>query len=125
MRLIEDRKGLQEELFGSVNEETLQAFKKYHFERPNIYSLFDEYAKMMAETGRKRYSAKCIMERIRWDQDMKYREGEFKISNSFTSLYARLFVYMNPEYKDFFQFKKVRGLKKPQSNVHYLNEDKK
>jgi len=104
---------LNQTLFGTVDKHTLQKFKAYHLDRPEILELFTEYAKMMHQTGRNHYSAKCIIERIRWDQDLRYPDTKFKISNSFTSLYVRLFIYLNPEFIDFFQLKPVRGLRNP------------
>ena len=101
---------LAKELFGTVNRATIRKFKEYNTARPEIYAHFKQYAFAMKKTGRKRYSAKCIMERIRWDFDMKYKSTEFKISNSFTSLYVRLLILREPEFRKFFQLKKVHGL---------------
>lgn len=100
-------------LFGTINQDTRDAFREYHAKRPEIYKLFLQYSTQMMSTGRKRYSAKCIMERIRWEEDFKRPGSQFKISNSFTSIYVRMLIYNHPEFADFFKLKKVRGLRKP------------
>lgn len=115
---------LKAELLGDVSEETLDAFRQYHRERPHIFRLFKQYAHQMRATGRTRYSAKSIIERIRWDHDIEHPEEEFKISNSFTSLYVRLLIWHEPNFRDFFVLKRLRGLSNPYGPEHYISEDR-
>jgi hypothetical protein len=45
-----------------------------------------------------------IIERIRWETMIKAKQG-FKISNSMTAFYSRLFTLENPTYSNLFKFK--------------------
>ena len=102
---------LYNKLFGDYDSSSLKLFKEYHLARPDILNSFKEFANKMYSTGRLRYSGKCIMERIRWEHDLNYSDSEFKISNSMTSFYVRLLIWNEPRYLDFFQLKKVTGIK--------------
>ena len=76
----------------------------------HVYRAFCAYAFRMAMTGRKRYSAKTIVERIRWDTDIKDSETTFKINNNYTSGMARLFMSEYGEkYPGFFQLRNSLG----------------
>ena len=75
-----------------------------------VYHAFKSYAFRMARLGRKRYSAKTIVERIRWDTDISDSEKTFKINNSYTSGMARLFMYQHGEkYPGFFKLRDSLG----------------
>jgi hypothetical protein len=95
--------------FQDVDSETYAKFLAYHKANPDIWKAFRDYA-LQAARARKRYSAKTIMERIRWDREITTR-GTFKISNSFTSYYARAFVRAFPQHGHLFRFKPTKGLK--------------
>lgn len=111
-----NRDELREKLWGSLDEKSKDAFKKYHADHPDIYRNFKKYSFMMLGRGRKRYSAKCIIERIRWDYDMEYSDKEFKISNSMTSFYVRFLIWNHEEFAGFFQLKKVKGIRHKEKN---------
>ena len=97
------------EIFEGIDPELLRRFKEYHQKNPEVYNLFKKYALEMAETGRKKYSAWTIINLIRWHHDINSNEDEFKISNDYIAIYARLFAYHHPQYKDFFTFKTMKA----------------
>jgi hypothetical protein len=70
-----------------------------------VYKKFKELAFQMKQSGRKRYSAETIINVMRWHTDLVTTGSEFKISNDFRSMYARLLAYHHPEFEDFFSFK--------------------
>lgn len=57
-----------------------------------IYSAFRSRALQMALRGRPRYSARTIVETIRWETDLREAEVTFKINDHFTPGMARLFM---------------------------------
>ena len=60
--------------------------------------------------GRKRYSARTIVECIRWDTDIKDTEKTFKINDHYTPGMARLFMSEYGEkYPRFFQLRDSLG----------------
>jgi len=58
----------------------------------HIYSAFKHLAFQMALTGRTRYSARTIVEGIRWKTDLSDTDKTFKINNDHTPGMARLFM---------------------------------
>ena len=100
-------------LFFDLDQETFEAFRTHHRANPAIWELFAEYAKKIQQAGHKKYSAKAIMERVRWHYDEQKGPAVdgFIINNSFTSYYARLLVVADPSFKDFFDFRSTKGLK--------------
>lgn len=94
------------EFFGHYKQATLDAFKKFHAENPHVYQRFKELARQMKATGRTKYSSKLIINVMRWEWDLKSNGKPFKINDRFQSLYGRLLAYHEPEYADWFEFRK-------------------
>jgi hypothetical protein len=85
---------------------TVENFKKYHEENPDIYKMFCHYALKVAQK-RKYYSAKAIFHRVRWETEFgdSNPQAEFKISDGWISHYARKFLSDHPEHNGFFKLK--------------------
>lgn len=79
-------------------------FIKYHQKNPEVWSEFKRYAFEAIEAGRTQYSAKLIIEKIRWDSKLEVQKvSAFKIPNEITAYYARLFHRTFLAYRGFFK----------------------
>ena len=69
-------------------------------------------------SGHHHFGAKAIMERVRWEVSVYMRrshfEGyvattgeQFKVNNNYTSRYARKLISEKPEFKGFFQTRRL------------------
>jgi hypothetical protein len=58
----------------------------------HIYAAFRVKAFQMALKGRKRYSARTIIEVLRWETDLRENKPLFKISNNMVPGMSRLFM---------------------------------
>lgn len=58
----------------------------------HVYRAFKVEAIRMALTGRKRYSARTIVEVMRWNSDLRDHEVTFKLNDHYTPGMARLFM---------------------------------
>jgi hypothetical protein len=96
-------------IFEEVEPHCFKQFARFHQENPRIYILFRKYAQQMRNAGRDYYSAKCIMERIRWHENVETAGDSFKISNSVTSCYQRLLIIEDPSFDKFFRRQNKRG----------------
>lgn len=76
---------------------------------PNVWKTFETFALKAAEKN-KRIGAKAIMERVRWEMQIEYNQAEFKANNNYTAYWARIFALKHPQYGDFFETRKVKGL---------------
>tara|TARA_R100001244_G_scaffold97018_2_gene72632 strand:- start:378 stop:674 length:297 start_codon:yes stop_codon:yes gene_type:complete len=84
---------------------TKDNFETYHLANPEVFRLFEKFALQIA-ARRKKYSAKAIFHRIRWEVAMTKNETEeFKIDDGWISHYARLFVELHPRHVDLFEFR--------------------
>ena len=98
-------------LFKDFNPKTREVFRAYHKKHPHVWELFMKYACEIRETGRKHYEAKALMERVRYEWDIKNPKDDFIVNNNFTSLYARLLEAQFPsEFGGFFEKQSVKGL---------------
>jgi hypothetical protein len=91
-----------------ARDEVEDKFLAYHLENPNIYQMFDHWTKIaIVEHKRTRFSHWNIFNRIRWEYAIKADDpnADFKISNDYLGLYARLWMERNPRYIDFFETK--------------------
>ena len=86
-----------------------EGFKKFHGANIHIYIAFEQQAMRAIKKGRKKISAKLIINWIRWNEYLETTEKSFKINDAFQSYYARLFVTKHPEYIDIFEFRKLRN----------------
>lgn len=102
-----------DEIFMALREypfASIDLFRKYHSERPELYKAFEMYALQMFDSGRKRFGAKGIVERVRWDLSLRYPDQDFKVNNNFPSMYGRLAMYRNPQLAGFFEKRMVFGI---------------
>ncbi|MGE5522592.1 MAG: hypothetical protein ACM3SS_02675 [Rhodospirillaceae bacterium] len=68
----------------------------------HIYEAFAGLADQMA-TRRDHYSARTLVEKLRFDSDMSERGGEFKINGNYAPDLARLWTCFNPNREGFFE----------------------
>ena len=94
-------------LFGQTLDER---FAEYHAKNPAVFELFKKFAGMARDSGRTHFSAKAIMERVRWEICFASRDRRnFKVNNNYTSRYARLLVSECPEFRGFFEMRELRA----------------
>ena len=87
------------------NPELVEKFISFHRNNKDIFDLFVSNSWGMAMSGRKRYSAWTIANKIRWDKDIQTIGDEFKINNNYIALYARLVMARVPALKGFFNLR--------------------
>lgn len=110
------------DIFGNIDKKLMEKFKKYHKENPHIYREFKRYALEMKKV-RNKSSAWLIVNRIRWDFDIKSNSDEvWKISNDYIAVYARMLIYNNPEFEGFFTLKAMKPSGRVLSNEEKYNE---
>ena len=80
----------------------MTSFKKYHEENPQIYTEFKRLAYQLINRGYKHIGSKQIFEVIRWNSMVSGNDG-FKVNNTYTSDYARLFEKDHPLYAGIFR----------------------
>ena len=84
-----------------------EKWHKYHTENPQVYKEFCNRAKWAFKKGVRKYSARTIIETIRWSYLIKTNSADtFKISNSYSPFYARLFAQEFPQLKEIFNYSK-------------------
>jgi len=97
--------------------EMFRKFKKYHNDNPDVYRLFNIFAKEVIAAGKKNYSCRAIFHRIRWHTEIETRSGDgFKIGNNHSPYYGRLWEQRNPEHLGFFRKRKLTSQDKPERN---------
>ena len=84
-------------------------FNQYHTDNPQVYELFKRFTFMAIKRGHNRLSAWMIANRIRWETSIEtFSVDEYKISNDYIALYARMFMRDHPEYDGFFKTKEMK-----------------
>jgi hypothetical protein len=85
-------------------------FAKFHNDNPQIYSLLRRFSLSAKNAGMHNYGMKAIFERVRWhvDVETKTRDG-FRLSNDYTSRYARLLEREEPQLRGFFNMRPLRS----------------
>lgn len=83
-------------------------FEVFHRDNPYIFKLFEELALKAISKGKRKIGSKQIIEVIRWKIWVETEGEKYKINNNYTSRYGRLFVAKHPQYKDRFEFRKLK-----------------
>jgi hypothetical protein len=83
---------------GPAREKTLaERFQDFHRANPQVWDLFDRFAWELARAGSSRLSAKLIFERIRWETTLATRGEPWRVNNSYSAFYARLWMARYPD----------------------------
>lgn len=103
-------------IFNQLTKDTdprlVDKFLKYHRENPDLYELFKTYAESArVKGGRRRFSIWMIANRVRWYSQVETSGKEFKVSNDYLALYARLLISENPLFDGFFQMKRMKTMR--------------
>lgn len=77
-------------------------FDQYHDKSPQVWHLFQKFAKEAKSKGFKNYSAKGIFELIRWHTAAQGAD-RFKLNNNFHADYARKLMAEASEFDGFFR----------------------
>lgn len=93
-------------LLDKESVEKLRKMAKFHYDNPLIYQLFKKYTFEKIKEGKKSYSAEAVLNRVRWDEDVKTDGSEYKIPNKMKPFYSRLFCQKHQRYYEFFEKRK-------------------
>lgn len=70
----------------------------------HLYREFERLARQVA-LRQSHFGARCIVEKMRFEQALRERDGEFKINGNFVPCMARLFALCNPNNAKLFEFR--------------------
>lgn len=81
-------------------------FKDWLTKNIHVFNEFERYAVDLKTNGRKdKYSARAIIQRLRWDTYFQENDSEWKISNTSTPYMSRLVMHINPFLNEMFRTK--------------------
>lgn len=109
-------------LFEDADPKLLKRFKDYHFKNPHVFQQFRSNALAMRRHGRKKYSAWTIINKIRWDYDLRITGEVFEINNDHIALYSRLLIATDKTFEGFFE---LRQMKPKNRRVSWEERDRK
>jgi hypothetical protein len=84
-------------------------FNKFNQDNPHIFISFEKQAFKEISSGKKKISAKLIINKMRWQEPLESSDKNFKINDAYQSYYARFFIEKHPEHIDIFEFRKLRN----------------
>lgn len=93
----------------STGKSIKEAFEIFDNENPHVFAAFKKQALNAISNGRKKLSAKLIINWIRWNAIVQTKAEDFKINDAYQSYYARKFVKLNPEFENYFEFRTLRN----------------
>ena len=87
-----------------------ERFQEFHYDNPEVYTMFKHFAFKAMDSGRRKYSARAIMERLRWELNIQTKSEDYKINDHTIPHYARMFLRDFPDHEGFFE---TRSLGRP------------
>lgn len=93
------------------NEQTkLEKFERFINQYPEVYELFKFYALDLYRAGRRAYSARTIVERVRWQQAVNSQDDEgYKINNNHIPHFARKLIGEDTRFEEFFSLRELKN----------------
>lgn len=82
----------QDDFFGTSDDNYPDGFWAWLPKNSKVYREFERRALQMARTGRERYSARTLVETMRWSSDIEDSETTFRINDHYTPGMSRLFM---------------------------------
>lgn len=79
-------------------------FDEFDEEHPDFWEQFKFFTFAAIDSGRARFSARVIWERMRWETEID-GGGAFKVNNNWCAYYSRKFMQTYPEYRGFFKIR--------------------
>lgn len=86
-----------------------EGFLEFHSKNPHVYEAFEKQALIAINKGRTKLSAKLILNWIRWNEELRTSDDNFKINDAYQSYYSRLFVENHKEHDGIFEMRKLRN----------------
>ncbi len=86
----------------------LDEFNDFDKEHPEFWDQFKFFTFAAIHSGRDRFSARAVFQRMRWETEID-GGGTFKVNNNWCAFYSRKFMQMYPEYEGFFQIRQRRN----------------
>ena len=86
-----------------------EGFEDFHENNPHVFEEFEKLALKAIRKGRRKLSAKMIINAIRWNEYVESDDESFSINDAYQAYYPRLFVQKYPEHRDKFNFRKLRN----------------
>jgi len=83
---------------------------RWHKKNPDFFWLFERFTADAISRGHKNLSGWLITNRVRWETSVVTRGNEYKISNNFIALFARLYMVRHQQYVGFFRTKRMKRL---------------
>lgn len=78
---------------------------EYIRKNPAVWEKFKLYAEQALASGRKYFSARTIIERIRWDTTVTEKNATFKVGDHVSPYLGRRLMDTDPRFKGFFRTK--------------------
>ena len=82
-------------------------FESYHRRNPHIYEQLKIMSLRLKNVGVEKYGMKALFEILRFNALLTV-DHNFRLSNNFTALYARLLMEQEPELEGFFRIRARR-----------------
>lgn len=106
-----------------TKEEVDAWFVTFDHENPMYYKAFVKLAKEIRGQGHRRYGAQTIMERLRWESEVRDPSHKYKLSNPIKNrLCARFVRKLLKEDPSFSTFFKVTNLKNVYEQTDLVDE---
>jgi len=86
-----------------------KGFNQFNEDNPHIFQAFEKEALKAIKKGRKKVSAKLIINWIRWNEYLMSSDKNFRINDAYQSYYARYFIKKYPQHQSVFELRKLRN----------------
>lgn len=94
---------------GNVGKGTIEErFSRFHEQNPHVYQALRTVA-LWCMANDKRMGIKAIYERVRWEFNLRTDGEPYRLNNSYTSLYSRLLMELEPKLDGFFETRRRRA----------------
>lgn len=93
-----------------MEKDNEKKFSQFDMENPDVWLMFERFTFELINRRKRRYSARGIFHRIRWETAIQGKDDmPFKLNNNWSPWYARKFIAKYPQHSDFFSTRFARA----------------
>lgn len=86
-----------------------EAWLTFHRDNPAVWEQFQRFARLVRNTGKQKFGARAIWERMRWYFAFEVQGGDYQLNDHHVPYYARLLMLRFPaEFAGFFEIRSSR-----------------
>jgi hypothetical protein len=86
---------------------TVRRFLRWHMTHKDVWKAFESLCFYVIGKGKDKCGSMAILNKVRWDVEIEFNQGELKCPNDWAPYFARIFCWKHPQHAGLFNNKQL------------------